>query len=82
MLEEPASCRYRGKVSILTTPIVVGLNATFVSLSTEEFKQRLQTLHGFPDVFAVALAENLSLLRDAPNAFVEGTNFALQDVSA
>jgi hypothetical protein len=49
-------------------------------LSTEEFEHRLKTVHHFPDVFAVALAENLSVYRDDPEAWVDGTDFAIQDV--
>ena len=59
----------------------MGLTATFQPLSTEEFKQRLLTVHGFPEVFALSLAENLSVYRDDPEAWVEGTDFAMRDVS-
>lgn len=51
-------------------------------MSTAEYMHRLQHIHGFPEVFALSLAENLSVYRDAPEAWVEGTDFAMRDVSA
>ena len=61
-------------------PVAVGLQATFKPLSTKEFEERLKTVYKFPDVFAVALAENLSVYRDDPEAWSDGTDFAIQDV--
>ena len=65
---------------LMPSPIAVGLNGTFKSLSTEDYMQRLKTVHHFPDVFALSLAENLSLYRDAPEAWIEGTDFRIQVV--
>jgi hypothetical protein len=63
-------------------PAAVGLNATFSPPSAEDFKQRLMNVHDFPEVFAVTLAENMSLYRDNPDAWVKGTDFALREVSS
>jgi hypothetical protein len=68
------------RVTLTAFLTAVGLNATFKPLSTEDFQQHLKTVHDFPEVFAVSLAENLSLYRDDPEAWVKGTDFAIQDV--
>ena len=67
---------------MILTPslIVVGLNATFKALSTEDYMQRLKTVHHFPEVVALSLAENLSVYRDDPEAWIEGNDFGIQDV--
>lgn len=58
----------------------VGLHATFRSLSTDQFTQRLKKVHNIPDVFALALAEDFSVYRDDPDAWVVGTDVAIQDL--
>lgn len=65
---------------ITTFPKAVGLHATFRSLSTDQFTQRLKKVHNIPDVFALALAEDFSVYRDDPDAWVVGTDVAIQDV--
>jgi hypothetical protein len=50
-------------------------------LSTEEFKQRLTGVHHFPEFIATALAENLSMYRDDPEAWTGNSDFAIRDVS-
>jgi hypothetical protein len=59
----------------------VGKSATFKSLSTEDFTARLRDVHQFPDFIALALAENLSMYRDDPEAWTGNAEFALRDVS-
>ncbi|CZR68135.1 uncharacterized protein PAC_18034 [Phialocephala subalpina] len=90
IIEDPEKFRAKtiSVVSQKVTPIellkswnkAVGLNATFKPLSTEDFQQHLKTVHDFPEVFAVTLTENLSLYRDDPEAWVKGTDFAIQDL--
>jgi hypothetical protein len=38
-------------------------------------------MHGFPEVFAVSLTENILMYRDNPDAWVKGTDFEAKDVS-
>lgn len=59
----------------------VDKEATFKSLSTEEFAQMLTSIHHFPSFIAVALAENLSMYRDDPEAWTGDADFAVRDVT-
>jgi len=58
----------------------VNKQATFKSLSTEEFTQRLISVYDFPRFIALALAENLSMYRDDPEAWVGNADFAARDL--
>lgn len=65
---------------LMPPPILVELNAKFRALSTVDYMQCLKMVHRFPEVTAPALAEDSSVYRDDPEAWIEGTDFGIQDV--
>src|SRR5258708_36243965 len=65
---------------LTSSATAVGLKATFKELSTEDYNQRLLKVYQFPEHLALTLAENLSVYRDNPEAWVEGADYSLRDV--
>ena len=58
-----------------------GVEAKFQSMTTEQFKQHLETSLKFPSNVALSMSENLSCYRTNPNMITDYTDYNAKDVS-
>ena len=61
--------------------LATGVEAKFQSMTTEQFKQHLETSLNFPSNVALSMAENLSCYRTNPNMITDYTDYDAKDIS-